>query len=97
MSLIHLISFFTIFLPLEPFESAKAVSVGATSKGVSKVGRSAANGVSKQGNRPVSSVCLIFICDYYEMNNFYNCLFHHLNRGRWQQRALGWNQFLSKI
>ncbi|KAF7820177.1 protein MOR1 [Senna tora] len=39
----------------ESFESAKAVSVGGTSKGVSKVGRSAANGVSKHGNRTVST------------------------------------------
>ncbi|TKY51634.1 MOR1 protein [Spatholobus suberectus] len=37
----------------ESFESARAVSVGATSK--SKVGKSTANGVSKHGNRAVSS------------------------------------------
>ncbi|KAI9124426.1 hypothetical protein K1719_004348 [Acacia pycnantha] len=39
----------------ESFEPVRAVSVGATSKGVSKGGRSAANGVSKQGNRAISS------------------------------------------
>ncbi|KAK7279605.1 hypothetical protein RJT34_24658 [Clitoria ternatea] len=37
----------------ESLESVRAVSVGATSK--SKVGKSAANGVSKPGNRAVSS------------------------------------------
>lgn len=37
----------------ESFESARAVSVGATSK--SKVGKSTVNGVSKHGNRAVSS------------------------------------------
>lgn len=45
------------FLSLESFDSAKAASVGVTSKGVSKVGKSTANGVSKHGNRAVSSVC----------------------------------------
>ncbi|KAJ1403126.1 TOG domain [Sesbania bispinosa] len=39
----------------ESFESARSVSVGATSKGVSKGGKSTANGVSKHGNRAVSS------------------------------------------
>ncbi|XP_020207196.1 protein MOR1-like [Cajanus cajan] len=37
----------------ESFESARTVSVNATSK--SKVGKSTANGVSKHGNRAVSS------------------------------------------
>lgn len=46
-----------MFSSLESFETARAVSVGATSKGVSKVGKSTANGVSKHGNRAVSSVC----------------------------------------
>ena len=46
-----------MFLCLESFESARAVSVGATSKGVPKVGKSTANGVPKHGNRAVSSVC----------------------------------------
>ncbi|KAI4351479.1 hypothetical protein L6164_005845 [Bauhinia variegata] len=38
----------------ESFESAKAVSVGGASKGVPKVGKSAAVAVSKHGNRPGS-------------------------------------------
>ncbi|CAL0321285.1 unnamed protein product [Lupinus luteus] len=42
----------------ESFETARAVSTGATSKGVSKAGKSTANGVSKHGNRPVSSRAL---------------------------------------
>lgn len=40
----------------ESFESARVTSVGITSKGVTKVGKSTANGVSKPGNRVVSSV-----------------------------------------
>ncbi|XP_057424605.1 protein MOR1 [Lotus japonicus] len=39
----------------ESFEPGRAVSVGVTSKGVSKVGKSTANGVAKHGNRAVSS------------------------------------------
>ncbi|KAE9589870.1 hypothetical protein Lalb_Chr21g0313501 [Lupinus albus] len=42
----------------ESFETARAVSAGATSKGVSKAGKSTTNGVSKHGNRPVSSRAL---------------------------------------
>ncbi|KAH1191485.1 Protein MOR1 [Glycine max] len=44
-------SFF--FANFESFESGRAVSVGATSK--AKAGKSTANGVSKHGNRAVSS------------------------------------------
>ncbi|XP_054776764.1 protein MOR1 [Prosopis cineraria] len=43
----------------ESFESVRAVSGGASSKSVSKGGRSAANGVSKQGNRAVSSRAML--------------------------------------
>ncbi|XP_061370607.1 protein MOR1 [Gastrolobium bilobum] len=39
----------------ESLESSRVFPVGATSKGVSKVGKSTANGVSKHGNRAVSS------------------------------------------
>ncbi|GAU31280.1 hypothetical protein TSUD_39600 [Trifolium subterraneum] len=39
----------------ESFESARAASVSVTSKGATKVGKSTANGVSKPGNRSVSS------------------------------------------
>ncbi|MCI01810.1 protein MOR1-like, partial [Trifolium medium] len=46
----------------ESFESARAASVSVTSKGATKVGKSTANGVSKPGNRSVSSVCGIFFC-----------------------------------
>ncbi|XP_019426639.1 PREDICTED: protein MOR1-like [Lupinus angustifolius] len=42
----------------ESFETARAVSAGATSKGVSKAGKSTANGVPKHGIRPVSSRAL---------------------------------------
>lgn len=52
---------FNTLLTSESFEPVRAVSVGATSKGVSKGGRSAANGVSKQGNRAISSVWLILL------------------------------------
>lgn len=45
----------SFFWSLESFESGRAVSVGATSK--AKAGKSTANGVSKHGNRAVSSVC----------------------------------------
>lgn len=39
----------------ESFEPARSASVGVTLKGVTKVGKSTANGVSKPGNRSVSS------------------------------------------
>ncbi|KAK9267215.1 hypothetical protein L1049_009635 [Liquidambar formosana] len=39
----------------ESFESVKATSMGLTSKSSSKVGKSAANGVPKHGNRAISS------------------------------------------
>ncbi|CAL0299705.1 unnamed protein product [Lupinus luteus] len=39
----------------ESFETTRAVSAGVTSKGVLKAGKSIANGVSKHGNRAVSS------------------------------------------
>ncbi|WJX14083.1 Protein MICROTUBULE ORGANIZATION 1, variant 2 [Trifolium repens] len=39
----------------ESFESTRAASVSVTSKGATKVGKSTANGVSKPGNRSVSS------------------------------------------
>jgi hypothetical protein len=42
---------------LESFESTRAASVSVASKGATKVGKSTANGVSKPGNRSVSSVC----------------------------------------
>ncbi|KAF1879003.1 hypothetical protein Lal_00047675 [Lupinus albus] len=43
----------------ESFETARVVSAGATSKGVPKAGKSTANGVSKHGNRAVSSRAVI--------------------------------------
>lgn len=52
-----------VFLSLISFESARAVSMGPTSKSSSKVPKSASNGLSKHGNRAVSSVsfpCLSF-------------------------------------
>lgn len=52
-----------VFLSLISFESARAVSMGPTSKSSSKVPKSASNGVSKHGNRAISSVsfpCLSF-------------------------------------
>lgn len=45
------------FVSLTFFESAKAVSMGPTSKSSSKVAKSASNGLSKHGNRAISSVC----------------------------------------
>jgi cytoskeleton-associated protein 5 len=39
----------------ESFESTRAASVSVASKGATKVGKSTANGVSKPGNRSVSS------------------------------------------
>ncbi|KAJ7970482.1 protein MOR1 [Quillaja saponaria] len=39
----------------ESFESAKVVPMGGNSKSISKVGKTAANGVSKHGNRAISS------------------------------------------
>lgn len=57
------IFYFSVLLPANPtcvlpesFESAKATSMGLTSKSSSKVGKSAANGVPKHGNRALSSV-----------------------------------------
>ena len=44
----------SFFWSLESFESGRAVSVGAISK--AKAGKSTANGVSKHGNKAVSSV-----------------------------------------
>lgn len=45
-----------LFLFLESFESAKAISTGPTSRGLSKVGKSSSNGVLKHGSKAVSSV-----------------------------------------
>lgn len=39
----------------ESFESAKAISTGPTSRGLSKVGKSSSNGVLKHGSKAVSS------------------------------------------
>lgn len=58
----------SFFWSLESFESGRAVSVGATSK--AKAGKSTANGVSKHGNRAVSSVCWFFF-DYVLLDLFW--------------------------
>lgn len=44
----------------EPFESAKSISMGPTSKTSSKAVRTASNGVLKHGSRIVSSVSIFF-------------------------------------
>jgi hypothetical protein len=48
--LIYLFLIATIFFPLDSFDSGRAVSASVTSKGVSKLGKSTANGVAKHGD-----------------------------------------------
>jgi hypothetical protein len=57
INFLYLIIYFLLpqfFLPLDSFDSGRAVSVSVTSKGVSKLGKSTADGVAKHGNRAVS-------------------------------------------
>lgn len=56
-------------------ESARSAPVGVTSKNVTKVGKSTANGVSKHGNRSVSSVCCIL---FHSSVNYSFCSFGFL-------------------
>lgn len=96
--LVMLYSNVTSFL-LESFDSAKAISMGPTSKSSSRVGKSTSNGVMKPGNRAMSSVCNIVLSwiFFLKCNGNIDCVFRVLERESLQRRGQGQSYYLFKI